>query len=149
MENPDQPPPNPRSINPHLVFLKYSQGRHRVFKSGPGGETIECRRHERRESTRGGLNIIPPLVRGVWGFPPRNLSAYLCVFIGFFYTFGNRFQSQFCAKIYFLASEKPNAGQNSFQTVTILFYIFLQHVCLKLFHLCSRRLWQSTFSTDP
>ena len=45
------------------------QGRRCVFKSGPAEETFECRRHEREESTRGG--IIPALVRGVWGPPPR------------------------------------------------------------------------------
>ena len=31
------------------------QGRRRVFKSGPVEEIIECRRHERGESTIGGL----------------------------------------------------------------------------------------------
>ena len=29
-----------------------------------------------------------------------------------------------------------------------LFYFFLQHVSLTLFHLCTRKFWQSTFSTD-
>ena len=54
------------------------QGRRRVFNSGPAEETIECRRDEKGESTRGGARegehergIIPPLVRGVWGSPPR------------------------------------------------------------------------------
>ena len=31
-----------------------SQGRRRIFKSGPAEEVIECRRHEMGESTRGG-----------------------------------------------------------------------------------------------
>ena len=30
----------------------------------------------------------------------------------------------FCLKIYFLASEKPKAGQNRFQTVTFFFLLF-------------------------
>ena len=41
----------------------YVQGRHRVFKSGPAEEAMECPRHER--------GIIPPLVRGVWGASPE------------------------------------------------------------------------------
>ena len=68
----------------------------------------------------------------------------------FFMRLGTDFSHDFMLEIYFLASEKPNAGQKRFQTVTIFFfYFFLQHVSLTLFHLRSRRLWQSTFSTDP
>ena len=44
---------------------------------------------------------------------------------------------------------KPNAKQNRFQIVKIFFYFFLQHISKTLCHLCSRRFWQSTFSTDP
>ena len=62
-----------------------------------------------------------------------------------FYAFGTRFQSRFLL-------EKPNAKQNRFQihVVTIFFfYFFLQHISFTLCHLCSRRFWQGTFSTDP
>ena len=47
------------------IFLQ-EQGRRRVFKSGPAEEAIECRSHERGESTRVGLS---PLDKGiiVWG----------------------------------------------------------------------------------
>ena len=51
--------------------------RRRVFKSGPVEEAIEGGGggHERGNS--------PPLVRGVWGPPPRTfLSASMCVFNG-------------------------------------------------------------------
>ena len=44
---------------------------------------------------------------------------------------------------------KPNAKQNRFQLVKIFFYLFLQHISKTLCHLCSRRFWQITFSTDP
>ena len=37
-------------------MLKPQQGRRRVFKSGQAEEIIECRRHERGESTKGGLS---------------------------------------------------------------------------------------------
>ena len=38
-----------------VVLDGQAQGRRRVFKSGPAEEAIECRGHERGESTRGGL----------------------------------------------------------------------------------------------
>ena len=43
-----------QAIQFHSTRLCY-QGRRRVFKSGPAEEAIECRGHERGESTRGGL----------------------------------------------------------------------------------------------
>ena len=57
------------------------QGRRRVFKSDPAEEDIQCRRHERGESTRGG--IIPPLVRGVWGPPPRKFLNFERFYVRF------------------------------------------------------------------
>ena len=67
-----------------------------------------------------------------------------------FYAFGTRFQSRFFArKDNTWRVRKPNAKQNRFQIVTIFVYFFLQHISQTLCHLCSRRFWQSTFSTDP
>ena len=69
-----------------LFFKTFQfQGRRRIFKSGPMEEAIECRRHERGESTRGG--DIPPLFRGggLGASPPHPrinfwiLSSSLCV----------------------------------------------------------------------
>ena len=87
--------------------------RRRVFKSGPAEEAIERGGggggHERGNS--------PPLVRGVWGSPPRTfLSAF-----NVFYAFGTTFYS-FWSQRYFLSREKPNAGQNCLQTVTCCFF---------------------------
>ena len=66
-----------------------------------------------------------------------------------FYAFGTRFQSRFLArKDISWRVRKPNAKQNRFQIVTIFVYFFLQHISLTLCHLCSRRFWQITFSTD-
>ena len=72
------------------------QGRRRVLKSGPAEEIIECRRHERGKSTRGGEH--PP--------PPREnfeFIALLCAFYGF-YAFGTRFQSRFPLEKIFLGA---------------------------------------------
>ena len=52
-----------------IVNLIVSQGCRRVFKSGAAEEAIECRRHERGYSTRGG--IIPPLDREFGGLPEK------------------------------------------------------------------------------
>ena len=38
-----------------LILGLPNQGRGRLLKSGPAEEVIECQRHERLESTRGGL----------------------------------------------------------------------------------------------
>ena len=54
----------------------------------------------------------------------------------------SRFGHDLLLKRYFLSREKLNAGQNCFQTVTIFFYFFLQHVSLTLFYLCPRRFWK-------
>ena len=40
---------------PTVELRRLNQGRRRVLKSGPAEEIIECRRHERGESTREGL----------------------------------------------------------------------------------------------
>ena len=73
----------------------------------------------------------------------------MCVF-NRVYAFGTRFQSHFFARNDISwRVRKPNAKHNSFQMVTIFFYFFLQHISYTLCHLCSRRFWQSTFSTDP
>ena len=50
------------------------QGRRRLLKSGPAEEVIECRRHERGKSTRGGT--IPPLVRGCLGASPEEIFEF-------------------------------------------------------------------------
>ena len=44
-----------------------TQGRRRIFKSGPAVEAVECRRHMRGGSTIGGLL---PLSLGGFGGPP-------------------------------------------------------------------------------
>ena len=104
------------------------QGRRRVFKSGPAEEIIECRWHERGESTRGRL----PLSFG--GIPREKFefSALLCAFLMGFYAFGTRLRSRFFArKDISWRVRKPNANENRFQIVTIIFYfffsIFLRH----------------------
>ena len=74
--------------------------------------------------------IISPLVRGggVVGLPEKifEFRALLCAFL----------MGVLCVLDPVLDSHK-------------LFFYFLQHVSLTLFHLCTRRFWQSTFSTDP
>ena len=72
----------------HLNWM--TQGRRRVFKSGPAEEAIEP-----AEGTRGGRareGDYSPLVRGVWGPPPRKvLGASMCVFNGIFMCSGPDF----------------------------------------------------------
>ena len=100
------------------------QGRRRVFKSGPAEEIIECRRHERRQNTRGGW---PLLLGGLRGLPRENFEflALLCVYLIVFYAFGTRFQSRFFArKDISWRVRKPIAKQNRFQIVTIFFLLF-------------------------
>ena len=72
------------------------QGRRRIFKSGPAEEIIECLRHERGESRRGGLALS---LWGLGGLPRENFEylALLCAFFMGFYAFGDRFQSRFFA----------------------------------------------------
>ena len=78
---------------------------------------IECRRHKRGESTRGGLG------------ENFEFLTLLCAFLMGFYAFGTRFQSRFFArKDISWRVRKPNAKQNRFQVVTIFFYFFLQHI---------------------
>ena len=88
------------------------------------------RRHERGESTKGGL----PLSLGggggggFRGLPRENFDflALLCAFLMGFYAFGTRFQSRFFArKDISWHVRKPDAKQNRFQ---IFFYFFLQHI---------------------
>ena len=71
--------------------------------------------------------VIFPLVRGVRGSPPRKfcLLALLCAFLMGFYTFGTRLQTRFFnRKDISWRVIKPNAKQNRFQIVTIIFYFF-------------------------
>ena len=42
----------------------------------------------------------------------------------------SRFGHDLLLEKIFLATQETNAGQNCFQTVTIFFYFFLQHVSL-------------------
>ena len=52
-------------------------------------------------------------------------------------------------KRYFLSREKPNAGQNCFQTVTIFFYFFSTAGFFDIISPMSPQVLESTFSTDP
>ena len=62
-----------------------------------------------------------------------------------FNMFGTRLQSLWFMFFLLEWSEKPNAGHNPFETVTI-FTFFLRHVTLTN---VSAGFCQSTFSTDP
>ena len=76
-----------------------------------------------------------------------NFSASVCVFNGFFMRLGPYFSHVFFArKDISWRVRKPNAKQNRFQIVTIFFLLFSSAYFLDQ---CSRRFWQSTFSTDP
>ena len=55
------------------------QGRCRVFKSGLAEEIIECRWHERGESTRGGLLSLGGLGDSIEKI--LNSSASMCIFM--------------------------------------------------------------------
>ena len=73
----------------------------------------------------------------------------MCVFNGFFMHFG----PDFCPFGHDLLLEKlflvtRETGQNCFQTVTIFFTFFLQHVSLTISPM-SPQVLESTFSTDP
>ena len=73
-----------------------AQGRRRVFKSSPAEETIKCRRHEKGESTRGG--IITLSLGGFGGLPLDFfwiLSASMCVFNVYFMRLGTDFSHDF------------------------------------------------------
>ena len=116
----------------HFVIFVRIQGRRRIFKSGPAEEAIECRRHERGEHERG---ITPPLVwRGLGASPEKIFKfwALLCSFLMEFLCVWDQILVVLVTKI-FLVEEKPNAGQNCFQTVTwflftfFLFSMFLWH----------------------
>ena len=50
---------------------------------------------------------------------------------------------------YFLSREKPNAGQNCFQTVTIFFNFFSTACFFDIISSMSRQVLESNFSTDP
>ena len=71
------------------------QGRRRIFKSGPAKEIIECRRHERGESTR-----------GLGGLPRENFEylAHLCAFLMGFYEFEPDFNHDFLLEKIFLGA---------------------------------------------
>ena len=83
--------------------MPYLQGRCHVFKSGPVEETIECQRHERGESTRGGLHLS---FRGLGGLSREHFEflALLCAFLMGLYVFGTSFQSRFLLKKIFLGA---------------------------------------------
>ena len=66
------------------------------------------------ESTLGGLGSLPRFF--------KSLSPSMFVFNVFFIRLGQISVAIFCLKIYFLASKKPNAAQNRFQTVTFFFF---------------------------
>ena len=60
-----------------IVFVLPKQGRRRVFKSGPAEEAIECRGGEHKRG------VIPPLVRGVRGSPPRKFLNFERFYVRF------------------------------------------------------------------
>ena len=76
-----------------LAFFFVTQGRRRVFKSGPAEKIIACRRHERGRAREGDSPSR-------YGVSPEKILiflALLCAFLMGFYAFGTRFQSQlFC-----------------------------------------------------
>ena len=111
-------PRDPASVNAmkQTCVIVILQGRRRVFKSDPAEEAIECRRHERGESTRGGYS--PSRLRGLPRENVRILSASMCVFNGFFMRLGPDFSRFGHKDISCRARKKPTAGQNVFQTVT-------------------------------
>ena len=80
------------------------------------------------ESTRGRLSLS---LGGLGGLPEENFDffALLCAFLMGFYAFGTRLQTRFFdRKDISWRVIKPNAKQNRFQIVTIIFYFFLQHI---------------------
>ena len=73
----------------------------------------------------------------------------MCVFNGFFYAFGTRFQSRFFArKDIPWRVRKPDAKQIRFQIVMICF-TFSSAYFLDVMSPMFPQVWQSTFSTDP
>ena len=138
--------PNIKALGPMVSYKKifsyfslykpmYSQGCCRLFKSGPAEEAFECWRYERGRAQEGG--------DGMGGLPREHfwiLSASICIFNGVLCVWDQILVilvTKICHVI-----EKPNAGQNCFQTVTcccFFTFFFLQHVSLTLFHLCPRR----------
>ena len=78
----------------------YRQGHRRVFKSGPAEEIIECRRHERRESTRGGLSFSS----GGLGGLPREQFEFLALLCAFFMRLGPDFRHNFLLEKIFLGA---------------------------------------------
>ena len=53
-----------------FILIATSQGRHRVFKSGPAEEAIECLRHKRGRAREGDFEM------GVWGASPKNFFEF-------------------------------------------------------------------------
>ena len=68
-----------------------------------------------------------------------------------FYAFGTRFQSRFFArKDVSWRARKANAKTKSFSDSHDFFLLFYSAYLLDIMSpVCSRRFWQSTFSTDP
>ena len=94
---------------------------------------VRRRKSSSADGTRGGEHerVTLPLVRGVMGLPQENFEflALLCAFLMGFYAFGTRLQTRFFdRKDISWRVIKPNAKQNRFQIVTIIFYFFLQHI---------------------
>ena len=114
------------------IFKRVSEGvSHRVLKAPEGGK------HKRGDNSRSR--------QGVWGL------LYVRFKGGFmrqgpdFSRFGH---NRLLEKI-FLVARGTECWTNLFSDSHDFCTFFLQHISLTLFHLCPRRFWQSTFSTDP
>ena len=99
-------------------------------------KVVRRRKSSSADGTSGGEHerVTLPLVRGVRGLPQENFEflALLCAFLMGFYAFGTRLQTRFFdRKDISWRVIKPNAKQNRFQIVTIIFTfffsIFLRH----------------------
>ena len=96
-------------------------------------KVVRRRESSSADGTSGGehVRVTVPLVRGLGGLPQENFEflALLCAFLMGFYAFGTRLQTRFFdRKDISWRVIKPNAKQNRFQIVTIIFYFFLQHI---------------------
>ena len=121
----------------HSHVANYPTGPSPRIEKWSGGGSHRVPKAREGESMRRGLF---PLSLGGFGGLPEKIFEYLtllCAFLLFFMRFGPDF-SRFGHKDISCRREKPNAGQNCFQTITcccFLFFYFFQHVSLTLFHL--------------